>query len=128
MRYYVDITPSMVAGAGCELLSFQLGGFQPMGDLSGIIKQLITERDRINSAIATLESINSGNSSIGNFSSTPRKRTLSASARARIAAAQRARWAKVRLNKDHHSMSREQRDRMSKAQLKRYARERAAKG
>ena len=62
-----------------------------MGDLSGIIKQLITERDRLNGAIATLQSLNgdSANGATG-------KRRVSALARRRMAAAQRARWAKVR--------------------------------
>ena len=63
-------------------------------DLSGTIKQLVEERDRLNAAIAALQSIN-GASSVRASG----KRTLSASARARIAAAQRKRWAKFRGNK-----------------------------
>jgi hypothetical protein len=64
-----------------------------MADFTGILKQLIEQRDRLNTAIATLQGINGG-SRRGS-----RKRTLSASARARIAAAQRKRWAKVRAKK-----------------------------
>jgi hypothetical protein len=60
-----------------------------MVDLSSIIKQLITERDRLNTAIAALESANNGK---GHST----KRGISAAGRARIAAAQRKRWAKVR--------------------------------
>jgi hypothetical protein len=63
-----------------------------MADLSGIIKQLITERDRLNAAITTLESLNNGASR--KTSST--KRTVSAASRAKMARAQRARWAKVK--------------------------------
>jgi len=66
-----------------------------MVDLSGLIKQLVAERDRLNSAIATLQSIN------GDSHTTSVKRRLSASARARIAASQRKRWAKVRAKNKH---------------------------
>jgi hypothetical protein len=68
-------------------------------DLSGIIKQLITERDRLNSAIAALEGVSGGASRKGSSSTKPSsstKRTMSAASRAKIAAAQRARWAKVK--------------------------------
>lgn len=64
-----------------------------MVDLSGIVKQLVAERDRLNAAIATLQSIN-GDSRKGSG-----KRTISAAARAKMARAQRARWAKVRAKK-----------------------------
>ena len=67
-----------------------------MADLSSIVKQLIVERDRLNAAIAALEGVGKGSSSRKGRSA---KRTLSASARARIAAAQRRRWAKVRAKK-----------------------------
>lgn len=64
-----------------------------MADLSSIVKQLIAERDRLNAAIAALEGV-------GNRTSRKSaKRTLSAAARARIAAAQKRRWAKVRAKK-----------------------------
>lgn len=66
-----------------------------MSDLSGIIKELITERDRLNAAIAALQNVGNGASR----KSVSAKRTLSAAARARIAAAQRARWVKVRAKK-----------------------------
>jgi hypothetical protein len=63
-----------------------------MTDLSATIKELIAQRDSLNEAIAALEGLTNGTSRNGSS----RKRTLSASARARIAAAQRARWAKFR--------------------------------
>jgi hypothetical protein len=64
-----------------------------MTDLNGIIKQLEQERDRIESAILALRGVGSRNGASGT------RRTLSAAARRRIAAAQRARWAKVRAGK-----------------------------
>jgi hypothetical protein len=64
-----------------------------MTNLNGIIKQLEQERDRIDSAIRALRDVNSPNGA-----NRP-KRTLSAAARRRIAAAQRARWAKVKSGK-----------------------------
>jgi len=63
-----------------------------MANLSDVVNQLIEERDRLNSAITALESIGNGASRNGSS----KKRTMSAAGRARIAAAQRARWAKFR--------------------------------
>ena len=65
-----------------------------MTNLSGIIKQLEDERSRIDRAIEALRGVNSPRESSGRP-----KRTLSAAARRRIAAAQRARWAKIRAGK-----------------------------
>ena len=62
-----------------------------MEELSAIVKALIEERDRLNTAIAALQGVSNGASR----NHSPR-RVLSAAARARIAAAQRKRWAKVR--------------------------------
>ena len=64
-----------------------------MTDINGIIKQLELERDRIDSAIQALRGVGSTNGA------RRPKRTLSAAARRRIAAAQRARWAKVKAGK-----------------------------
>src|SRR5438309_8574071 len=61
-----------------------------MANLDAIVKELEAERDRIDSAITALRGI--GQSSSG---SQP-KRHISAAGRARIAAAARARWAKVK--------------------------------
>ena len=66
-----------------------------MADLTGIIKQLIAERNRLNEAIAALEIVSNGASR--KRSST--KRTFSAKTLARMAAAQRARWAKIKRKK-----------------------------
>jgi len=68
-------------------------------NLSGIVKQLKKERDRVerqlsglNAAIAAFVGVYGGTGS-------PRRRRLSVRARAKIAAAQRARWAKFRSQK-----------------------------
>ena len=65
-----------------------------MADLSGIIKELTSERHRLNGAITTLEGLNNGTSR-----TPPAKRTVSAASRAKMARAQRARWAKVKAKK-----------------------------
>jgi exonuclease VII small subunit len=61
-----------------------------MANFQSIVKELQQERDRLDRAIAALTSLN------GTAVKTRQRRTLSAAARARIAAAQRARWAKHR--------------------------------
>ena len=66
-----------------------------MANLESIVQQLRQERDRLDAAIRALTSLNGGT---GKRSSGGggRRRTLSAAARQRIAAAQRARWAKIK--------------------------------
>ena len=62
-----------------------------MIDLPAVVAQLKQERDKLNRAIEALS---------GSASKTRGSRpTLSAAARERIAAAQRARWAKVKAKK-----------------------------
>ena len=65
-----------------------------MTDLDAVLVQLKEERAKLDRAIAAL-------SGVGNNSSKPNrgKRTLSVAARKRIAAAQRARWAKWKAKK-----------------------------
>jgi hypothetical protein len=66
-----------------------------MADLGSILHQLKQERDRLTSAIEALEGVaHSGHAAGGGRGR--RRRKMSAAARARIAAAQRARWAKVK--------------------------------
>ena len=65
-----------------------------MADLGAVVAQLKAERAKLDKAIAALSDVD-GNSSGGRGG----KRTLSAAARARIAAAQRARWAKFKARK-----------------------------
>ena len=64
-----------------------------MSDLSAVVAQLKKERDKLDRAIAALSGITAG----GAGRRGPRK--LSAAARERIAAAQRARWAKFKAKK-----------------------------
>jgi len=98
-----------------------------MSNLSGIVKQLKKERDRVerelsglNAALAAFVNVHAGSKPKRKVSASTRrklslaqkarwakangqapksKRTISASARRKIAAAQRARWAKVRAQK-----------------------------
>jgi hypothetical protein len=73
-----------------------------MGNVSVIVKQLRKERDKVekqlsglNAALAAFVGTYYGNGA----KPTRKKRTMSAAARKRIAAAQRARWAKIRAKK-----------------------------
>ena len=61
-----------------------------MTNLSEIVKQLEAERGRIDAAIKALQGVGGVSAKRG------KRRTISAAGRKRIAAAQRARWAKVR--------------------------------
>ena len=61
-----------------------------MPNFGAIIKQLQQERDNLDRAIAALTSLDGGHSHKS------QRRTMSAAARRRIAAAQRARWARQR--------------------------------
>ena len=63
-----------------------------MTDLGAIVAQLKQERDKLDRAIAAL-------SGVGGTRSGGGRRKLSAAARERIAAAQRARWAKYKAKK-----------------------------
>jgi hypothetical protein len=76
------------------------GGKQTLANLTGIVKQLKKERDRVeqqlsglNAALAAFASAYSGTKP------SRKRRKMSAKSRAKIAAAQRARWAKVRKSK-----------------------------
>jgi hypothetical protein len=65
-----------------------------MTNLTAVLHQLEQERSRLTSQIENLRNALSALNGTGN--STTRKGTMSAAARARIAAAQRARWAKIK--------------------------------
>ncbi len=71
-----------------------------MANLSGVIKQLKEERDRVRKQLLGLEAALTA-FAIAYSGSTPsrKRRKMSAKSRAKIAAAQRARWAKVRNKK-----------------------------
>jgi hypothetical protein len=77
-------------------------GDEPMGNVSRIVKELKRERDKVekqlsglNAALAAFVGTYYGNGA----KPTRRKRTISAAGRKKIAAAQRARWAKIRAKK-----------------------------
>jgi len=71
-----------------------------MANLSGIVKQLKKERDLVEKQLSGLNAALSAFAGVYAGSKPTRKRRkLSAKARAKIAAAQRARWAKVRAKK-----------------------------
>jgi hypothetical protein len=81
----------------CATLS-ALGG--TMANLSGIVKQLKKERDRVRKQLSGLEAALAAFASAYSGSKPSRKRRkLSAKSRAKIATAQRRRWAKVRAKK-----------------------------
>ena len=92
-----------------------------------ILGQLRLERDRLDGAITALESLT------GSKRKRSVKRLMSAAGRARIAAAQRARWAKVKKlksgsstspnprNKKRRRMSAAARERIAAAQRARWA-------
>jgi hypothetical protein len=64
-----------------------------MTNLSAVVEQLKRERNRLDTAIEALSGI------AGKTGGGRGRRTLSAAARERIAAAQRARWAKYKAKK-----------------------------
>jgi len=66
-----------------------------MTNLEGIVQQLKKERDRLDAAIRALTALD-GAAGASRQGGSPRRRTLSAAARRKIAAAQRARWAKIK--------------------------------
>ena len=64
-----------------------------MADLRSVLEQLKKERDKLDRAIEALTGVRGGGGRGGG------RRNLSAAARERIAAAQRARWAKFKAKK-----------------------------
>jgi len=104
-------------------------------DLKHVVQQLKSERDRLDKAIHALEGVSTPGRAVtaGKLHS----RRLSASARARIAAAQRARWAKHREStaksakvvpiRRKRTLSAAARAKIAAAQKKRWAKVRAGK-
>jgi len=100
-----------------------------MVNMSGVMKQLKKERDRVqqqlsglNAALEAFAGVYQGNKGTGS------RRKMSAQGRARIAAAQRARWARVKgqkvvpIAKAKRTMSASARRKIAAAQRKRWAR------
>jgi len=93
-----------------------------MGNLSGVVQQLRKERsrlaDELHRVTAALTAFGKAYLSGGNH----RKRTISVAGRKRIAAAQRARWAKQkRAQKPKRTMSASARRKIAAAQRARWA-------
>jgi hypothetical protein len=77
-----------------RLLQSLRGG--SMANLSGIVRQLKTERDRVERQLSGLNAALAAFAGVYKSSAVPKpRRKISAKGRARIAAAQRARWARV---------------------------------
>ena len=72
-----------------------------MGNVSKIVKQMKKEREKVEKQLSALNLALSAfvGSYYGNGAKPPKKRTMSAAGRKRIAAAQRARWAKIKAKK-----------------------------
>jgi len=67
-----------------------------MANLSGFMKQVKKERDRVASQLSALDAALTAFMGVYGSKLNRKRRKLSAKARAKIAAAQRARWAKIR--------------------------------
>jgi hypothetical protein len=84
---------------GSIVLNFARRGTE-MANLSGIVKQLKKERDLVRKQLLGLETaLTAFAIAYSGSTPSPKRRKLSAKARAKIAAGQRARWAKVRKSK-----------------------------
>jgi hypothetical protein len=84
----------------CPAIIFSRGGNNQMGNVSKIVKHLKTERDRAEKHLSALNLALAA--FVGTYygaKPTRKKRTMSAAARKKIGAAQRARWKKVRAKK-----------------------------
>jgi hypothetical protein len=102
-----------------------------MANLSGIVKQLKKERDRVERQLSGLNAALTAFASAYSGSTPSRRRTLSGKSRAKIAAAQRARWAKVRgkskVATPKRTMSASSRRKIAAAQRARWAKVRSKK-
>ena len=95
-----------------------------MANLAEVLKELQQERSRLDEAIRVIGELVTGN----HAGAKRTKRTLSAAARQRIAAAQRARWAKAKgakASNPRRTMSQAARKKIAAAQRARWAKARA---
>ena len=94
-----------------------------MANLAGVVQQLRKERDQAARTVERLEAALAALNGDSYGRRTGTKLKISAAGRARIAAAQRARWAKVRRNGGHKQnvVSMPKRKRMSVAARKKIA-------
>jgi hypothetical protein len=70
-----------------------------MANVSSIVKQLKRERDRVAKQVAGMDAALRAFAGVYGGKPTRKRRKMSAKSRAKIAAAQRRRWAKVRKSK-----------------------------
>lgn len=105
-----------------------------MPNLSGVLAQLRSERDRaegeiqrLDEAIRILGQLERGGHADGRGNGRPERSRFSAATRARMAAAQRARWAKAKRSQAARPriMSAAARRRMAAAQRARWARQKS---
>jgi hypothetical protein len=74
-----------------------------MANLSGIVKQLKKERDLVDRHLSALNAALTAFAGVYRGTAKPTRRKMSAKSRAKIAAAQRARWAKFRAKEKRQS-------------------------
>jgi hypothetical protein len=102
-----------------------------MADVSSILRQLKTERDRVEKQLSGLNAALTAFAGVYSGSAINGKRHISAAGRKRIAAAQRARWAKVKGEAKgatpKRTMSASSRRKIAAAQRRRWAKFRKAK-
>jgi hypothetical protein len=102
-----------------------------MANLSGIVKQLKKERDRVEKQLSGLNAALTAFARVYSGSAINGKRHISAAGRKRIAAAQRARWARVRgkatVATPKRTMSAASRRKIAAAQRARWAKVRKSK-
>jgi len=100
-----------------------------MANLAGVLKELRQERSRLDQAIQAIgELVRRNHTGAIQQSATRPRRTVSAAARRKMAAAQRARWAKVKGAKTStplRTMSQAARRKIAAAQRARWAKVRA---
>ena len=70
-----------------------------MANLSSLVKQLKKERDRVAKQLSGMDAALRAFAGVNGGKPVRKRRKMSAKSRAKIAAAQRARWAKVRAAK-----------------------------
>ena len=99
-----------------------------MANLSGIVRQLSKERDRLHQQLSRLNAALEAFAGVYRSNNGIKRRKMSAKGRARIAAAQRARWAKangqqtvVPIAKPKRAMSASARRKIAAAQRARWA-------
>lgn len=97
-----------------------------MGNLSGVVQQLKKERTRLTDELHRVTAALTAFGNVYLSGSQPKKRTISAAGRQRIAAAQKARWAKQKAQsqpaKPKRTMSAAARKKIALAQRARWAR------